>query len=368
MEGGMSPNISDLNYHNVTWNDERFIFDKYKQSTAVIVIFILAYLSIFLLCVVGNILVILVMVFNRNMRTVTNMFITNLAVADLLVGVFCLPFNLADNITTSWPFDDVMCKTFLTVQVLSVSASVFTLIAIAVDRYYAVVHPTSSGVTKPAMRYILVSVWLVAVCTCVPQGLVLTSTTYQDVYTSDGQLMTTCEEVWPGDHYRAAYALGLFITSYLTPLFIIAVLYIRISMRLWYRPKLGGNQTNSALSVKSTEPFVSYSSRSDNATLHMPTAAPSPSVQAQMSKKLHVIRMLLIVVVVFFLSWLPIHVFNIVSVFANLTENTLIILYHYVFPIVQCMAFINCGINPIIYGYYNKNLRKAFYQLIRKSS
>ena len=44
------------------------------------------------------------------------------------------------------------------------------------------VHPTSSGVTKPAMRYILVSVWLVAVCTCVPQGLVLTSTTYQGLY------------------------------------------------------------------------------------------------------------------------------------------------------------------------------------------
>ncbi|XP_066304861.1 neuropeptide FF receptor 2-like [Branchiostoma lanceolatum] len=262
-----------------------------------------------------------------------------------------------------WPFGDVMCKTFLTVQVLSVSASVFTLIAIAVDRYYAVVRPTSSGVTMTAMRYILVGVWVAAAGTCVPQGLVLTSTTYQGVYTSDGKVMTTCEEVWPGQYYHAGYALCLFAMSYLIPLSIIAVLYMRISMRLWYRPKPGTSQ-NRTLAVISKEPFVSYNSRSDSVTIHIPNA---PQV-VHSQKMLHVIRILLIVVVVFAISWLPLHILTIVSIFANLTDDTVVILYHYVFPLVHCIAFTNCGINPIIYGYYNNNLRKGFYQLFRKSS
>ncbi|XP_078660038.1 neuropeptide FF receptor 2-like [Branchiostoma floridae x Branchiostoma belcheri] len=403
---GNISNVSDDFNH--TWNEEQFIYDKHKQSAAVIAVFALAYLSIFLLCVVGNVLVLLVVALNRNMRTVTNFFLANLAAADLLVGVFCLPFSLADSILMSWAFGDVMCKTFLTVQVLSVSASVFTLIAIAVDRYYAVVLPTASGVTMARMRYILLSVWVLAAATCVPQGLVLTSTTYPGVYTShgqevtaceevwpgqphragyvlglfatsylvttvlcvspgvytsDGQEVTACEEVWPGQPHRAGYVLGLFATSYVLPLAVIAVMYVRISMRIWYRPKPGVNQPSSS-TLQGTEPVVTYNTQADAVTIHLPTPAQCQALQ----KKLHVIRMLLVVVVVFALSWLPLHVFTIVSLFADLTDDTIVVLYHYVFPVVQCMAFLNCGINPIIYGYYNKNLRKGFYQLVRSSS
>ncbi|XP_066299464.1 neuropeptide FF receptor 1-like [Branchiostoma lanceolatum] len=258
-----------------------------------------------------------------------------------------------------------MCKTFLTVQIMCVSASVFTLIAIAVDRYYAVVHPTSSGVTMAGLRYILVGVWVAAAGTSVPEGLVLTSTTYQGVYTSDGQVMTTCDEVWPGPYYHAGYALSLFATSYLIPLSVVAVLYVRISRRLWYRPNPGASR-NRAPAVNSNELYVSYNSRSDTVTTHIPTAAQSQSVHLQ--RKLQVIRMLLIVVVVFALSWLPLHILTVVSFFANLTNDTVIIMYHYVFPSIHCIAFANCGINPIIYGYYNNNLRKGLYQLFRKSS
>ncbi|KAI8505253.1 Neuropeptide FF receptor 2 [Branchiostoma belcheri] len=296
MENETGPSESSIaaghDDHNGTWDPEDLFFDKYKQGTAFIVVFILAYLSVFLLCVVGNLLVIVVVALNRNMRTVTNFFIANLAAADLLVGVFSLPFNLADSILTSWPFGEAMCKTFLTVRVLSVSASVFTLVAIAVDRYYAVVHPTSPRFTKTAMMYILSAVWIVAAATSAPQGLVLTSVTYEDLYTEDGQLLTACEEVWPGDYYVAGYTFFLFAICYVFPLFIIALLYIKIGRSIWNRSKPGTNHGRAA------------------------------------------------------------------------TNTTAEILYHYVSPIVKGLAFINCGVNPVIYGYYNKNLRKGFSQLI----
>lgn len=72
----------------------------YQHSSPVAAVFILAYTFIFLMCMIGNILVCFIVVKNRQMRTVTNMFILNLAISDLLVGIFCMPTTLVDNLIT----------------------------------------------------------------------------------------------------------------------------------------------------------------------------------------------------------------------------------------------------------------------------
>lgn len=72
----------------------------YQHSSPVALMFILAYTFIFLMCVIGNVLVCFVVVKNRQMRTVTNMFLLNLAISDLLVGIFCMPTTLVDNLIT----------------------------------------------------------------------------------------------------------------------------------------------------------------------------------------------------------------------------------------------------------------------------
>ncbi|XP_035671461.1 neuropeptide FF receptor 2-like [Branchiostoma floridae] len=105
-----------------------------KQSTPVLVVFILSYLLIFLLCLIGNMMVCFAILRIPRMRTVTNYFLMNLAVSDLLVAFFCIPFTLVDNVILGWQFGDVMCKLTPGVQVVSVAASIFTLVAVAVDR------------------------------------------------------------------------------------------------------------------------------------------------------------------------------------------------------------------------------------------
>lgn len=75
-------------------------FPYYQHSLYVAASYVLAYLSIFLLCMVGNILVCLIVLKNRRMRTVINLFILNLAISDLLVGIFCIPTTLVDNLIT----------------------------------------------------------------------------------------------------------------------------------------------------------------------------------------------------------------------------------------------------------------------------
>lgn len=82
-------NASDITY-----------YPYYPHSLAMAASYVLAYFSIFLLCMVGNILVCLIVVKNRRMRTVINLFILNLAISDLLVGIFCIPTTLVDNLIT----------------------------------------------------------------------------------------------------------------------------------------------------------------------------------------------------------------------------------------------------------------------------
>lgn len=88
--------------HTSLFNDSRNItlLPYYQHSLVVATVFILAYVLIFSLCMVGNILVCFIVLKNRQMRTVTNIFILNLAISDLLVGILCLPITLVDNLIT----------------------------------------------------------------------------------------------------------------------------------------------------------------------------------------------------------------------------------------------------------------------------
>lgn len=91
------PNTSLESFVNVT---NVTFFPYYQHTLYVAATYILAYFFIFVLCMVGNILVCLIVLENRRMRTVTNLFILNLAISDLLVGIFCVPTTLVDNLIT----------------------------------------------------------------------------------------------------------------------------------------------------------------------------------------------------------------------------------------------------------------------------
>lgn len=90
----------------------------YQHSLYVAASYILAYFFIFLLCIVGNVLVCLIVLENRRMRTVTNLFILNLAISDLLVGIFCIPTTLVDNLITG---NTAICTALMTEDILSYS-------------------------------------------------------------------------------------------------------------------------------------------------------------------------------------------------------------------------------------------------------
>ena len=74
------------------------------------------YSFIFLLSVVGNTLVIVTLIQNRRMRTVTNVFLLNLSISDLLLAVLCMPFTLVPTLLQDFIFGATMCVLIRYVQ------------------------------------------------------------------------------------------------------------------------------------------------------------------------------------------------------------------------------------------------------------
>ncbi|GAA6074953.1 cholecystokinin receptor-like [Tachysurus ichikawai] len=93
---------------------------------------ILLYSLIFFLSVFGNLLIIVVLVANKRMRTVTNSFLLSLAISDLMMAVFCMPFTLIPNLLEDFIFGAAMCKTVTYFMGEVFSISPFTTYCISV--------------------------------------------------------------------------------------------------------------------------------------------------------------------------------------------------------------------------------------------
>ncbi|GLD73855.1 neuropeptide FF receptor 2-like protein, partial [Lates japonicus] len=294
--------------------------DFYLHKPSVVAVFTVSYLLIFVVCMVGNGVVCFIVLRSKNMRTVTNLFILNLAISDLLVGIFCMPTTLVDNIITGWPFGSIVCKLSGMVQGISVSASVFTLVAIAVDRFRCIVYPFKQKLTIATSKLIIVIIWVLAVSIMCPSGVMLQVTKEQRVRIVLGRNNDT----------RPFYCL-------------IVIMNARIGFTLFKTtiPPMRGSG-------------IVPAEGSGNNKLSM------EGRQMISRKKKRVIMMLLVVALLFILSWLPLWTLMMLSDYASLTEHQYRVINIYVYPFAHWLAFFNSSVNPIIYGFFNENFRRGF--------
>ncbi|KAF1570532.1 UNVERIFIED_CONTAM: Neuropeptide FF receptor 2, partial [Eudyptes pachyrhynchus] len=309
--------------------------DFYLHQPSVAAVFIVSYLLIFLLCMVGNGAVCFIVLRSKHMRTVTNLFILNLAVSDLLVGIFCVPTTLLDNIIAGWPFGSLVCKMSGTVQGISVSASVFTLVAIAVDRFRCVVYPFKQKLTISTAVAVIAVIWVLAVAIMCPSAVMLRVQEEKHFrvilgYGNETRPVYWCQEDWPNPGMRKIYTTVLFANIYLAPLLLIIIMYARISIALF----------NTAM------PVVGKHSQEQRHSVS--------------KKKQKVIKMLIIVALLFTLSWLPLWTLMMLSDYTNLSDIQLQIINIYIYPFAHWLAFFNSSVNPIIYGFFNENFRRGF--------
>ncbi|NXH51634.1 NPFF2 protein, partial [Rhabdornis inornatus] len=322
-------------YKFLYWEGNVSYVDFYLHQPSVAAVFITSYLLIFLLCMVGNGGVCFIILWSKHMHTVTNLFILNLAISDLLVGLFCMPTTLLDSIIAGWPFGSLVCKMSGMVQGISVSASVFTLVAIAVDRFRCIVHPFKQKLTVPTAVAIIVAIWLLAVAIMCPSAVLLQVQEEKHFRVLLGSGNATrpvfwCREEWPDPGMRRIYTIVLFANIYLAPLSLIVLMYARISISLSHTATPGAGQRG------------------------------QEQRHSVWKRKQKAIKMLILVTLLFSLSWLPLWTLMLLSDYASLSDLQLQLINIYIYPFAHWLAFSNSSINPIIYGFCNENFRRGF--------
>ena len=196
--------------------------------------------------VAGNTLSCLVIITNRAMRTPMNYLILNLAMADIMVVLFTAPrfilahaFNHPDGLLGSF-----VCKLFTggNFSWLGGSASVFSLVAISVERYFAVIHPygTRGKLTMKKVKYVIAGCWLLAVVFNLPLF----------IFIDYNKNIDFCTEFWPTTWMARAYSTAWLVLFGALPIILMSALYIRVIRRLWFKSQQGPRATQAAI-VKS---------------------------------------------------------------------------------------------------------------------
>lgn len=136
------------------------------------IFYIILYSTISVAAVGGNSIVIYLIARYKRMRSVTNLFLLNCALGDLLMALLCIPFTSISNLLLdSWIFGLFMCHLITYAQAVSVFVSAYTLVAIAVDRYIAIIYPLRPRMTRRHGLQLIGLIWLVALLTPLPTAL-----------------------------------------------------------------------------------------------------------------------------------------------------------------------------------------------------
>uniref|UniRef100_A0A182P2I5 G-protein coupled receptors family 1 profile domain-containing protein n=1 Tax=Anopheles epiroticus TaxID=199890 RepID=A0A182P2I5_9DIPT len=295
------------------------------------VLLTVAYALVFILGLLGNISVVIVVKKSTMMRSPTNRFIVNLAYADLLVNFLCLPFTLIGNLYPAWILGVFFCKGVSYLQGVSVSASVNTLMAISIERCFAISFPISGTITTRQYRLIVTIIWFIALSINLPWLFVFTLSPIE----IPGSLGQICTELWPSRASESWYFLfaNLFF-CYLGPLIVISICYVIIWKNVAYR-----NLPREMIINRRNEVF----NRS----------------------KVKVIKMVFVVIITFAISWLPLYVIFCYIKFAGdlLNDETAQSYILSILPVAQWLGASNSCINPIVYAFMNRKFRAGFKKL-----
>ncbi|XP_049271740.1 RYamide receptor isoform X2 [Rhipicephalus sanguineus] len=295
----------------------------YQVPVGFIVLLSIFYGIISLVAVAGNFMVMWIVATSRRMQTVTNFFIANLAVADIIIGLFSIPFQFQAALLQRWVLPEFMCAFCPFVQVLSVNVSIFTLTAIALDRYRAVMSPLKARTTKLRAKFIICGIWTLAVAAALPCALALRVETQVESHALN-LTKPFCHEVGISRKAWRIYNHVLVCLQYFFPLLTICFVYARMGLKLKESKSPGNAQGARDAGI--------------------------------LKNKKKVIKMLFVIVALFAFCWLPYQLYNVLrEVFPKIDK------YKYINIIWFCthwLAMSNSCYNPFIYAIYNIIPRK----------
>ncbi|XP_037317593.2 alpha-1A adrenergic receptor-like [Pungitius pungitius] len=308
--------------------------------------------------IAGNILVILSVVCNRHLRTPTNYFIINLAIADLLLGTTVLPVSATLEILDYWVFGRIFCDIWAAVDVLCCTASIMSLCVISIDRYIGVSHPLQypSIVTEKRALLAMLGVWMLSVVISIGPLL-----GWKQPPSPDDTICPITEEPF--------YALFSSLGSFYIPLIVILVMYCRVYIVAKrttknleagvLRERMNSGELTLRIHKGSQVNEESGGSVTGKGRAHQ--ARSSLTVKLlKFSREKKAAKTLGVVVGMFTLCWLPFFLALPIGSFnENLRPPAV------VFKVIFWLGYFNSCLNPIIYPCYNREFKLAFIRILR---
>ena len=281
---------------------------------------------IFVISLVGNLLMIYVTFKTARLRTTTNLLVANMAVADLMITFFAMPYIVMylylQNIWISGVIGDITCKIVQYALALSISASILTHVLIAIDRFFCIVFPFKRVTFFKNARTSYTLIWCTSFLLMSPYLVVYESKKYPD---GNSYCNLRLEYLY----YLQIYFCLVFVILYLIPLLFIATLYTFICRKLW-KHKVPG--------------------------IRSPKLLPKREVH---NKK--TVKMLIILVIAFALCWLPAHIMHLLTYFRNDQALPLV---------VSLLSYWAChlhsAVNPLLVALLNGLYRKACREIFNK--
>ncbi|XP_071965107.1 G-protein coupled receptor 54-like [Antedon mediterranea] len=264
----------------------------------------------------GNSLVIYVVAKHRDMHNVTNYFIANLSVTDIALLIICA-IPTAANIA-GWDATLFLCKIVTYMQFVTVQATCFTLAAMSVDRYYMIVHAVASRQKRTSFKVFLVCIviWVVSFLIHLPLA-VLTD------FTDKG-----CHPSFEDDERKKKfYYIFMTFILYIIPLAVIVVCYANILVLVWRKTTAG---TESAQARKRS-----------------------------IKQKQKITKMVLIVVLIFLISWGPIQCILLWEKLGS-SDDDPSMKKAIIRTSALCLAYSNSCVNPFIYAFTTASFKKYF--------
>ncbi|XP_057556514.1 histamine H4 receptor isoform X1 [Hippopotamus amphibius kiboko] len=345
----------------------------------------------------GNAVVILAFVVDKNLRHRSNYFLLNLAISDFFVGVISIPLYIPHRLF-DWKFEDSICTFWLTIDYLLCTASVYNIVLISFDRYQSVSNAVSyrtqhTGILKTVA--LMVAVWVVAFLVHGP--IILVSEAWK-------QEKRDCE---PG-FFTQWYVLALTILfEFLLPVLLVAYFNMYIYWSLWKRGNLsrcrsgfisvsagssgrsfrGGqfsrtslsNHEEAAASLRSEKPRrksrLSFSLRAQmNSITASKTCSLSHSDSLALQQREHLelrrgrklAKSLAILLGVFAVCWAPYSLFTIIRSISPTHLGPPTPAYEFTF----WLQWFNSFVNPFLYPLCHKRFQKAFLKIfcVKKQS
>ncbi|KAH3849121.1 pyrokinin-1 receptor-like [Dreissena polymorpha] len=306
------------------------------------------YAFIFLSGIFGNICTCVVIIKNKYMHTATNYYLFNLAVADLLLLVIGLPPETYSVwYAYPWIFGEVFCVARTMLAEMSTNASILTITAFTIERYVAICHPMIAHTMSSLKRVvrIIVGIWFLAAASSVP-----VTVQFKLIYAVDLLNRTIPESAYCGikenNHIERTFEISTFL-FFAFPMTLVIVLYSMI-----------------AIAIRRSELIRDGS---DNAHWEGLTGV-EIRAQQQARARRSVLKMLVAVVVAFFVCWAPFHAQRLMILYIPAVKwtDSLSDVHKVIYYVSGVCYFLSCTINPILYSIMSLKFRKAFKQTVLK--